>query len=381
MPEKTAGPDTRQLRDEKLPQGAFPGDQPQAFRIHFAPEVHAEIGKHAAEDTSIEVCGVLVGTWRRDERGPFVSITASIRGAAAESKHAEVTFTHETWAKINAQMDASYRDLAIVGWYHTHPDFGIFLSERDRFIHEHFFSGAGQLACVIDPVRKLEGVFLWADGKPRLCPFYWVGAELHAGEREEGADRRAEPSSRAAALDTPAAAAVPAPAGGKASITTWVSWLAFALALFLLGYVIAARQASGETRALANFAVMKSARVGLRENLQIVSAQLNEQQALVEELATRHQSLAQATPEAAQIQRSWNELRTRFDSTRQALRLISDEYGISEEETRAIARLLEAQIAAQTGRRLVGAPREAGPTLQPPSPGATPSTGVTDAGQ
>ena len=52
-----------------------------------------------------------------------------------------------------------FANARIVGWYHTHPDFGIFLSDYDVFIHQHFFSGPGQIALVIDPVRKLEGVF------------------------------------------------------------------------------------------------------------------------------------------------------------------------------------------------------------------------------
>ena len=84
-----------------------------------------------------------MGTWHRDEAGPFVKIVESIRGEGAETRFAEVTFTHQTWAKINAEMDTKFSKLSIVGWYHTHPDFGIFLSDRDRFIHEHFFSGPG----------------------------------------------------------------------------------------------------------------------------------------------------------------------------------------------------------------------------------------------
>jgi hypothetical protein len=72
-------------------------------------------------------------------------------------------------------MDTQYADRAIVGWYHSHPDFGIFLSDRDRFIQEHFFSGAGQVAYVVDPVRKAEGLFTWQKGKPVPAPHYWVG--------------------------------------------------------------------------------------------------------------------------------------------------------------------------------------------------------------
>jgi proteasome lid subunit RPN8/RPN11 len=108
--------------------------------------------------TSVEVCGVLVGRWGKDADGPFVTVSASIPGNAAESKFAEVTFTHETWAKINEEMDRNHPDLIIVGWSHTHPDFGVFLSDHDVFIQQHFFSEAGHIAHVINPIRLASGV-------------------------------------------------------------------------------------------------------------------------------------------------------------------------------------------------------------------------------
>jgi proteasome lid subunit RPN8/RPN11 len=170
--------DVRLLARQDLPLEAFPGGSTEGFRVFFTPEVHAALWKHASGDTSVEICGVLVGTWHRDEVGPFVKIVESIRGEGAETRFAEVTFTHQTWSKINAEMDTKFAHLSIVGWYHTHPDFGIFLSDRDRFIQEHFFSGPGQIAHVIDPIRKIEGVFVWRDGKACLTEHFWVGNRI-----------------------------------------------------------------------------------------------------------------------------------------------------------------------------------------------------------
>jgi len=41
-------------------------------------------------------------------------------------------------------MDAQFADKKIVGWYHSHPGFGIFLSEYDLFIHRNFFTAPGR---------------------------------------------------------------------------------------------------------------------------------------------------------------------------------------------------------------------------------------------
>src|SRR5579863_8734407 len=97
-------PDIRRLEREALPTGGFPAGGRQDFRTFFRPAVHAEIWKHASQDTSVEICGVLVGLWQRDDAGPFAIVSEAIRCDAAKSGFAEVTFTHDAWTKINHEM-------------------------------------------------------------------------------------------------------------------------------------------------------------------------------------------------------------------------------------------------------------------------------------
>jgi proteasome lid subunit RPN8/RPN11 len=239
--------DVRLLARQDLPHEAFPGGRNEGFRVFFTPEVHAAVWQHAALETSVEICGVLVGSWHRDEVGPFVKVSASIRGEGADTRFAEVTFTHETWAKINHEMDTRYSNLSIVGWYHTHPDFGIFLSDRDRFIQEHFFSGPGQVAHVIDPIRKIEGLFVWRDGKPALAKHYWIGDRILGGTaagQQTGPHPPPEPRPGAARSGGPIAAA-PAQEGTQDSVRRLGDWLPPSGRLFiyggvfLLGYLLA----------------------------------------------------------------------------------------------------------------------------------------------
>jgi len=70
-----------------------------------------------------------------------------------------MTFTPETWVQVNRVKDQRYADAKIVGWYHTHPRFGIFLSDMDKFIHKHHFSQPWTTALVVDPVQETR-VFL-----------------------------------------------------------------------------------------------------------------------------------------------------------------------------------------------------------------------------
>jgi proteasome lid subunit RPN8/RPN11 len=68
-----------------------------------------------------------------------------------------------TWRDVDHVR--SYREeqgKALLGWYHTHPNLGIFLSETDlERTHRVLFAEPFQIALVYDPVRGRAGYFFW----------------------------------------------------------------------------------------------------------------------------------------------------------------------------------------------------------------------------
>ncbi len=166
--------DVRAIDDRELALRPFP-EVRQGFRVHVAEEALDRITRRAGEHLDREVGGVLVGELVRDAAGPYLSVASTIDALHAEEKGTELTFTHATWDHIHAELDARHQGSKIVGWYHTHPGFGIFLSDRDRFIQQSFFNLPHQIALVYDPKRREHGVFVWRDGAPVRCPRYWVG--------------------------------------------------------------------------------------------------------------------------------------------------------------------------------------------------------------
>jgi proteasome lid subunit RPN8/RPN11 len=159
-----------------------------------------QIHRHGAE-TDVEVCGVLVGNVYRDETGPYLFISDIIRGDQATGRSTQVTFTADTWTHIQTTMDQKFAEQRIVGWYHTHPSFGIFLSGMDLFIQENFFNLPWQVALVYDPVGKDEGIFYWRQGRTDREPFLIDSDEPAAvtepprpQEAEQEAEQSAEPA-------------------------------------------------------------------------------------------------------------------------------------------------------------------------------------------
>jgi len=135
------------------------------FQSIIRRSVLDRIHDHGRENTNVEICGVLVGNVFQDEFGPYLYITDAIQGDAASEHAAQVTFTAETWDHIQNVMDAEHTGKKIVGWYHTHPGFDIFLSGMDLFIQDNFFNLPWQVAFVYDPIGEKEGLFVWRKGK------------------------------------------------------------------------------------------------------------------------------------------------------------------------------------------------------------------------
>ena len=120
---------------------------------------------HALSSLDREVAGVMVG--RQPEKQPdgryVVHVIDSIVAHHTVMQGASVTYTPESWRYMTDTLWERYPDesAVIVGWYHTHPGFGIFLSGMDLFIHQNFFTQIWHVAYVLDPRARTSGFFCW----------------------------------------------------------------------------------------------------------------------------------------------------------------------------------------------------------------------------
>ena len=184
--DRSLPPDPAEIIVRDLPNELIPSDSAEwpfrhwpvslasraaGFQVVIRRSVLNEISRHGQSTTDVEVCGVVAGNVFRDDFGSYLLIEAAVRGNHAGSSSANVTFTAETWNHIQGIMEKDHADLRVVGWYHTHPGFGIFLSDMDLFIHGNFFNLPWQVAFVYDPISREEGLFIWRDSKTVRVPF------------------------------------------------------------------------------------------------------------------------------------------------------------------------------------------------------------------
>lgn len=165
--------------EESEPQQALRPDQD----AHFATAMVGEVGDdellifadldvvrdmeaHALSNTRVELGGVMLGRQHVDDQGrAFVVVTDSLRAEHYEATKGSFKFTHETWSQISRQRAEFRPDLEMVGWYHTHPGWSVFLSGMDLFICNNFFNRLLDVALVIDPCEQDRGWFQWTSEK------------------------------------------------------------------------------------------------------------------------------------------------------------------------------------------------------------------------
>jgi proteasome lid subunit RPN8/RPN11 len=155
--------------DKDVNYACTPFQQPGAGDLPIFLDYRAAdaMDRHALSDTTVELGGILLGKECVDPASgtPFVWITESLEAKHYANTQASFTYTHDSWEEITRERDKRFPDLDIVGWYHTHPSFGIFLSHHDLFIHQNFFAQPLQIAYVVDPIQYTRGMFQWRDAK------------------------------------------------------------------------------------------------------------------------------------------------------------------------------------------------------------------------
>ncbi len=169
-----------QPTDKPIPAGgAAAGARQIGTRHSDAPAIYvyddvlADVVRHSESDLKRERGGFLLGGLHRD-RQVYVEVRAFLPATGTVPRATSLRFKHDTWAAMTRRAEADYPDELVLGWQHTHPGLGVFLSAYDLFIHRHFFSQPWQIALVVDPCRRQFSFFQWRRGSVVDSGFVYV---------------------------------------------------------------------------------------------------------------------------------------------------------------------------------------------------------------
>jgi proteasome lid subunit RPN8/RPN11 len=148
----------------------------------------ASLNHYLEADLSREHGGVLAGLPFYDpgRDSYFVDIQAAIPALEATGSPVHLQFTAQAWDTIAGILEENFPDLMIVGWYHSHPGLGVFLSATDQATQRAFYQRPWNVALVVDPTVRQSG---WFAGL--------AGARLSRGQVLIYGERAASPAGRA----------------------------------------------------------------------------------------------------------------------------------------------------------------------------------------
>lgn len=121
-----------------------------------------------------EVMGLMLGGLYRSD-GRVYALVRDVVTTDLEASAVRVRFKRGGFEYLFESLDSCGFEYIIVGWYHSHPGHGCFLSTTDIDTQRTMFAGRYHTALVIDPIAQDVRAF-YLDGdevKERPFVIYW----------------------------------------------------------------------------------------------------------------------------------------------------------------------------------------------------------------
>jgi proteasome lid subunit RPN8/RPN11 len=180
-----------------LEHGLSPSSLPEneCFLVFVDRRALESLHDFLRHDLGREHGGVLLGQAFIDAGQPYAVIEAAVPALDTEGSSVHLQFTPDAWAYISGIIEENYPDLVVIGWYHSHPGLGVFMSDTDRATQRAFFSHPWNVAVVSDPLLLETGWFAGPEclplGSKQVIQFEKVAGKASPPEREAGGERPA----------------------------------------------------------------------------------------------------------------------------------------------------------------------------------------------
>lgn len=132
--------------------------------VIFPEQVRNSVLQHLKQ-APVELGGLLIGSvYRQTESAESTPLIIDIQRAVpcteAESTGVSLRMETSVWKEAGQYIGGTSM---IVGWYHSHPNLGVFFSGTDRTTQRNFFKSDFSLGLVVDHIRKEEAWFIGAE--------------------------------------------------------------------------------------------------------------------------------------------------------------------------------------------------------------------------
>lgn len=146
-----------------------------AEQVYISPLALLKMLKHGKAGIPLEVMGLMLGDYIDDYTVKCIDVFAMPQaGTEASIEAIDEAFQ----AKMVEMLKQTGRNEIVVGWYHSHPGFGCFLSSVDVNTQKSFEQlNQRFVAVVVDPIQSVRG-------KVVIDAFRSYGNNLAVGDQE-----------------------------------------------------------------------------------------------------------------------------------------------------------------------------------------------------
>eukprot|EP01115_Flamella_aegyptia_P003130 TRINITY_DN1509_c0_g1_i1.p1 TRINITY_DN1509_c0_g1~~TRINITY_DN1509_c0_g1_i1.p1 ORF type:complete len:206 (-),score=37.94 TRINITY_DN1509_c0_g1_i1:543-1160(-) len=139
-------------------QSGVPGDVPKpdnAETIHISSLSLLKMLKHGRAGVPLEVMGLMLGDFIDEYTVRVIDVFAMPQSGTGVSVEA---VDHAFQSDMLEMLKQTGRQETVVGWYHSHPGFGCWLSNVDVDTQRGFESlNPRAVAVVVDPIQSVKG--------------------------------------------------------------------------------------------------------------------------------------------------------------------------------------------------------------------------------
>ncbi|HHW67502.1 MAG: hypothetical protein PWP07_153 [Epulopiscium sp.] len=149
------------------------GEVPTGIHIYLEDYVYTYLYQYSKLNRGEEKGAALVGYYTEEfgEKMAIINGAIQFKSSLAEDK---VLLTDEVLNEVKAKLNKYFPDRELMGWMHTQPGYGIFLTTQDIRLQKQFFGKPYQTLMIIDPIENMEAFFLWDKEEVRSAEGYYI---------------------------------------------------------------------------------------------------------------------------------------------------------------------------------------------------------------
>lgn len=142
-------------RGQGGPQGVDTPMNDTAEQVYISSLALLKMLKHGKAGIPLEVMGLMLGDYVDDYTVKCIDVFAMPQSGTETSIEA---IDEAFQAKMHEMLKQTGRNEIVVGWYHSHPGFGCFLSSVDVNTQKNFEQlNPRFVAVVVDPIQSVRG--------------------------------------------------------------------------------------------------------------------------------------------------------------------------------------------------------------------------------